>query len=170
MYILSYIMYGYYDIMEAIRMTQPTKRAFFSLLIWGIVTAAFIPVFFSGGGPAAYVQDKLKFVLVAVLFGTGYISYFIMMYLTGTKGSKGTVVKDERDEHIQRRSSGAALILVLAYVFLLCITLYEIYRESECVPVGWMWFLGYTSVFWGYITHSAIALVLHKRMSGYAES
>ncbi len=151
-------------------MTQPTKRALFSLIIWGIVTVAFIPIFFSGGGPAAYVQDKLKFVLVAVLFGTGYISYFIMMYLTGTRRGKGTVVKDERDEHIQRRSSGVALIFVLCFVFVLCITLYEIYRESECVPVGWMWFLGYTSVFWAYITHSAAALVFHSRMSGHGES
>ena len=151
-------------------MTQQTKRAFFSLIIWGIVTAAFIPLFFSGGGPAAYVQDKLKLALMAVLFGTGYISFFIMMYLTGNRGSKGTIVKDERDEYIRRRSSGTALILVLAYVFFLCITLYEIYRESECVPVGWMWFLGYTSIFLGYITHSAAALIIHSRISGHGES
>lgn len=151
-------------------MTQPIKRALFSLIIWGIVTVIFIPVFFSGGGPAAYVQDKLKFVLVAVLFGTGYIFYFLMMYLTGKRSGKGRIVRDERDEHIQRHSSGTALILVLAYVFISCITLYEIYRESECVPVGWMWYLGYTTVFWGYITHSAAALVLHSRMMSHGES
>ena len=163
-------MYGYYDIMEAIRMTQPTKRAFFSLLIWGIVTVAFIPIFFSRGGPLTYVQDKSRFVFAAILFATGYLSYFIMMFLTKAKDRTDKIVKDERDEHIQRRSSGTALILVLVYVFSLCISLYEIYRESECVPVGWMWFLGYTSVFWGYISHSALGLILHSRMSGHGES
>ncbi|MGD8534223.1 MAG: DUF2178 domain-containing protein [Candidatus Aminicenantes bacterium] len=151
-------------------MTQPTKQALFTLIIWGIVTAAFIPIFFSRGGPATYAQDKPRFVFVAILFAAGYLSYFIMMFLTRTKGRTDKIVKDERDEHIQRRSSGAALILVLIYVFFLCITLYETYRESQCVPVGWMWFLGYTSVFWGYISHSALGLFLHSRMVGRGES
>lgn len=151
-------------------MTQPTKRALFTLIIWGIVTAAFIPIFFSRGGPPTYAQDKPRFVFVAILFAAGYLSYFIMMFLTRAKDRKDRIVKDERDEHIQRQSCGVALILVLVYVFFLCITLYEIYRESECVPVGWMWFLGYTSVFWGYISHSALGLVLHSRMVGRGES
>ena len=151
-------------------MTQPTKRALFTLIIWGIVTAAFIPIFFSRGGPPTYAQDKSRFVFVAILFAAGYLSYFIMMFLTRAKDRKDRIVKDERDEHIQRQSCGVALILVLVYVFFLCITLYEIYRESECVPVGWMWFLGYTSVFWGYISHSALGLVLHSRMVGRGQS
>ncbi len=167
---LVYIMYDYFVIKEADRMTQPTKRALFTLIIWGMVTVAFIPIFFSRGGPSTYVQDKSRFVSVAILFAAGYLSYFIMMYLTRIKVREDKIVKDERDEHIQRQGSGIALILVLIYVFFLCITLYEIYRQSECVPVGWMWFLGYTSVFWGYISHSALGLVLHMRMVGRGES
>lgn len=151
-------------------MTQPTKQALFTLLIWAIVTAAFLPIFFSRGGPATYAQDKSRFVSVAILFAAGYLSYFLMMFLTRAKDRTEKIVKDERDEHIQRQSSGAALILVLIYVFSLCIILYEIYRQSECVPVGWMWFLGYTSIFWGYISHSALGLVLHSRMVGRGES
>ncbi len=163
-------MYDYFVIMEADRMTQPTKRALFTLIIWGMVTAAFIPIFFSRGGPPTYAQDKPRFVFVAILFAAGYLSYFIMMFLTRAKDKTATIVKDERDEHIQRHSSGTALILVLVYVFFLCIALYEIYRESECVPVGWMWFLGYTSVFWGYISHSTLGLILHLRMVSRGES
>jgi threonine/homoserine/homoserine lactone efflux protein len=151
-------------------MTQPTKQALFTLIIWGIVTVAFIPIFFSRGGPLTYAQDKPRFVFVAILFGVGYISYLTMMFLTRSKGRADRIVRDERDEHIQRQSSGVALILVLVYVFFLCITLYEIYRESGCVPVSWMWFLGYTSVFWGYISNSALGLVLHSRMVGRGES
>jgi len=163
-------MYDFFDIMEVSRMTQPMKQALISLIIWGTVTAAFIPIFFSRGGPATYVQDKPRFVFVAALFGIGYIAYFIMLFLTRAKDRKDTVVKDERDEYISRRSSGAALIFVLCFVFILCITLYEIYRESECIPVGWMWFLGYTSIFWAYIIHSAVTLVFHSRMSGHGET
>ncbi len=163
-------MYSYYDIMEENRMTQPMKQALISLVIWGFVTAAFIPIFFSRGGPATYAQDKPRFVFVAALFGIGYIAYFTMLFLTRAKTRKDTVVKDERDEYISRRSCGAALIFVLCFVFILCITLYELYRETGCVPVGWMWFLGYMSIFWAYITHSAVALVFHSRMSGHGET
>ena len=151
-------------------MTQPTKQALFTLIIWGIVTAAFIPIFFSRGGPLTYAQDKPRFVFVAILFGAGYLSYLTMMFLTRPRGRTDKIVRDERDEHIQGQSSGVALILVLVYVFFLCITLYEIYRESGCVPVGWMWFLGYTTVFWGYISNSALGLVLHSRMVGRGKS
>lgn len=151
-------------------MTQPTKQALFTLIIWGIVTVAFIPIFFSRGGPSTYAHDKPRFVFVALLFAAGYISYFIMMFLTRARGRTDRIVRDERDEHIRRQSSGVALILVLVYVFFLCITLYEIYRESGCVPTGWMWFLGYTTVFWGYISNSALGLVLHTRMVGRGES
>jgi len=69
---------------------------------------------------------------------------------------------DERDMLISRKASETSMIIVIIYVFLTCIILYTLYEDTNSVPRGWMWFLGYTCILTTYISNSAINLILYK--------
>lgn len=144
-------------------MTQSKKRAIWALTIWGIVLILFVAVFFSRGGPSTYVRDTFKRNTVGVFFAAGYISFGFMRFLTRVKSGGAHVVRDERDERIDRRANLAALFVVLCFVFFTCIGLYDFYQDGGLVLVGWMWFLAYTSVFLSYISGSIATLVLHAK-------
>ena len=67
-------------------MSQEQRRSTYNLIIWGIVAILFIPIFFSNGGANTWGYDKYRRTIVAVIFGIGYILFFVMLFLTKTKG------------------------------------------------------------------------------------
>lgn len=149
-------------------MTQSTKRAAGKAVIWSLVLAAFIAIFFGWGGPGTFAHDKGRIVAVAILFGAGFAAFFIMMGLTGsTKG--GPIIRDERDERHESKAGGIALTVVLVYVYILSIALWAIFQDSGTVPAGWMWFMGYSTVFIGMISHGLFTLLLASGKVGNGE-
>ena len=151
-------------------MTQTERRAILTLVIWGLVAGGFAALFLCNGGPATFGGDKGRIVTTAILVGTGFIAYFIMLYLTRSRSGATRVIVDERDDRIASLASGATLIVVLATVYLACIVLWEVYRDGGCVPVGWMWFLGYAAAMLGYLTHATATLLLCRGMSVHGQS
>ena len=154
-------------------MTQLKKRALWSLMIWGAVLIAVAIIFFSGGGPTAFLEGEGKTALTRVFVSIGFVSYFSMLFLTRIRTSGEPLVKDERDELIEKRSYSIGFYTLLAYVFLLSSFLYGFYKgihEIKLISVGWMWFLALSSVFLGFISNAIATLVLDARMSGHGES
>jgi len=143
-------------------MTQSQKRAAFTLAIWTLVAGGFAALFFGGGGPATFGVEKGRIVSTAVLIGVGFAVYFAMLFFTRSRAGGARVIVDERDESIARRANGGTLVVVLAVVFLACIGLWEAYGEGGCVPVGWLWFLGYAAAMLGYLTHAVATLALYR--------
>jgi hypothetical protein len=93
-----------------------------------------------------------------------------MLFLTRIRPGDHAVGRDERDEEIQKRANATAFLLVLVYVFVLSIVLWEKYQGRGFVPVGWMWFLAYSTSFAAFISSSVIALILESRASGHGQS
>jgi len=154
-------------------MTQLKKRALWSLLIWSAVLIAVIIIFFSGGGPTAFLEGESKNTLSRVFVSIGFIFYFSMLFLTRIRTTGEPLVKDERDELIAKRSYSIGFHTLLVYVFLVCSFLYGFYKgihEIKLISVGWMWFLALSSVFLGFISNAIATLVLDARMSGHGES
>lgn len=150
-------------------MTQAKKRAIFTFLIWGAVMASFSFIFFRGGGPEQYVLEKWRRVAGAAIIAFGYLSYGLMLFLTRIRRGTRTVATDERDEDIKRRANATAFVVVLLYVFALSIVLWERNQGSGFVPVGWMWFLAYSTSFAAFISSSVIALILESKASADAQ-
>ena len=150
-------------------MTGLQKRSFYDFIISVVFLTGLTVLFFSGGGAETYVQDTTRKILVAVLLALGYLLLFLVMFLVRLKSKDKTTLMDERDERIARQALGTAFIVFAIYVFLMCISLYEIYNRSEVMPVGWMWFLAYSSGFIAILSRAIITLVLYKRMSGHGE-
>ena len=154
-------------------MTQLKKRALWSLLIWGVVLTAIVIIFFSGGGPTAFLEGESKNTLTRVCMTIGFIFYFSMLFLTRIRPGGEPLVKDERDELIEKRSYSIGFHTLLSYVFLLCSFLYGYYKGIhgiKLISVGWMWFLALTSLFLGLISNAIATLVLDARMSGHGKS
>jgi len=150
-------------------MTGLQKRSFYDLFISAFFLTGLMVVFFSGGGAETYVQDMTRKILVAVLLGLGYLCLFLVLFLVRIKSKDKKILMDERDERIARQAIGTAFVVLGIYVFLMCIGLYEAYYKSEVMPVGWMWFLAYSSGFIAVLSRSITILILYKRMSGHGE-
>jgi len=137
------------------------KRSLYSLLIWGTVALVFVPLFFINGGAATWGLDKTRIIITTSFILAGFILFFLMLVLTRKKNTGG-IERDERDMLISRKASEISLAIVMGYIFFTCIILYSIYGETNSVPRGWMWFLAYTCFFTGYISNSAISLILYR--------
>jgi uncharacterized membrane protein len=142
-------------------MSKNQKRSLYSLIIWSTVTIIFIPLFFIGGGPRTWVLDDNRFIISTSVLVAGYILFFIMTSLMGKK-KIDVIERDERDVLISRKASEITLNIIQGYVFIACIILYIIYNKNNSIPAGWMWFLGYTCIFTGYISYSAVSLILYN--------
>jgi uncharacterized membrane protein len=147
-------------------MTQTEKRSVFILVIWGLVACGVAAAFFGGGGPRSFGADQGRIVATAVVLGFGFGAFFLMLYLTRSRPGVTPLVVDERDETIAARAGVITLVVVLSSVYLTCIVLWELHRGAGCVPVGWLWFLGYGAVICTYLCHATVTLVLNHRTGG----
>jgi len=154
-------------------MTLLKKRAIWGLLIWGIVSTAIIIIFFSKGGAATFLQGETRVTLTRAFWTGGMICYFLMMILTRTRSGAKSLIKDERDELIEKRAYLTGFAISLTYNFLFCMFLYwfyKVYQNSKLMPTGWVWFLGLSSVSIVLVSHSIATYILDARMGGHGES
>jgi|GEM_PF-559592 len=154
-------------------MTQLKKRAIWGLLIWGVALVAAYVIFFLGGGPQTFLDNDTRVELTRVVFTLGFISYFLLLILTRIKSDRKTLIKDERDELISKRAFSTGFYSLMIYVFFLCLALYAYYKvhlNNVDMPVGWVWLLGITTYFMGFVSHAIATLVLYARMSGHGQS
>jgi uncharacterized membrane protein len=150
-------------------MTQSQKRAVFTLVIWGLVACCFAAVFFGSGGPATFGMDRGRIVTTAILIGIGFTAYFIMLFFTRSRPGATRVVADERDLRIASRANGSTVIGVVVVGALACCGRWSAYQAGGCVPVGWLWFLGYAAAMLGYLTHATATLMLNRGMGDHGQ-
>jgi hypothetical protein len=154
-------------------MMQLKKRAIWGLLIWGAALIAAYVIFFLEGGPQTFLDSDKRVDLTRAVFTVGFLSYFLMLILTRIKSDRKTLMKDERDEIISKRAYSTGFYSLMSYVFFLCVALYAYYKvhlNGVDMPVGWVWLLGITTYFMGFVSHAIATLVLYTRMSGHGES
>jgi hypothetical protein len=151
-------------------MSQQRKRAYLTLVIWSIVAAGFAALFFFRGGPDTFYDQDERVILNAGFILAGWVAYGLMLYLTRAKSGGPTVIRDERDEAVGARANAVALVIVLMYVFLTCIVIKEAYGTRGSVPLAWMWFLAYSSVFVGFVSASLLTLILDVMMFRHGQS
>ena len=148
-------------------MSQARRRVVFNLIIWGVVGLSFLTFFVIGGGPASFVSDRWRILLTAVAVLTGFLATAGMLWQTRVRA--GPILCDERDVRVARRANGAALIITLVYVYVLSLVLFEMHHDGALVPVGWMYFLAYSTVIVGSFAHALATLVTDSALGGHAE-
>ncbi|MGB2906434.1 MAG: hypothetical protein WBB73_05005 [Candidatus Aminicenantaceae bacterium] len=149
-------------------MTLMKKRAIGSLVIWSAVITATFLVFFSGGGPSAFLEGDKKVELTRIAITVGYLLYFALLILTRSRSRK-TILTDERDEQTFRKAYTISFHALLYYTFLFGASLYLYYRlhlSAALMPVGWIWILAISALCVGFISNAAAVLIFDARTSG----
>ncbi len=127
-------------------MSTLRRNAIVESIGWFIVLITFFPIFFSNGGAEEFIKNETKRNITANIFLFGYCIHFLILWLTHRKKKLVKIVFDERDKETQRIANNIAFIFTLLYVFLLSIVLYDSFFKSEYIPVGYMWFVGYSTI------------------------
>lgn len=156
--------------LEEAEMTQLRKRAMWIVAIWTIVAAGFLATFFLYGGVETFADDKARVLQGAIFLAGGVFGTPIMLFLTRAHPGTEHMVCDERDDRLARKANLIGLTAVALYVFLVCISLWETYREPGAVPVGWMWFLAYSTMIFVHLSTAITQLILDLGNFGDAES
>ena len=142
-------------------MSKRSRNALLEGITWTIVLSGFLIIFFQGESVLEWGEDRTRIAISAILFAVGFILHFYFLF------SNGKELFDERDKEIQYRSTTYTLIFSMMYVFILAITLFTIYEDSNYVPVAWLWFLAYTSLFITFIFGNFIYYIVDRKGIAY---
>jgi hypothetical protein len=150
-------------------MTLWRKRALAGSIIWSVVAAGFVISFLSGDGPSGFIKGNARRNIGAGFLAAGIAAHFIVRHLTRRPRKSERVLVDERDESIMRRASEWAFFILALFVFLFSIGLHDAFRSQGSVPIGWLWFLAYSSWILAHCSQSVAALILYHGKSGRGE-
>ena len=144
-------------------MTLWLKRAVVSSASWMTVAVIYLFAAFAGDGPAGLEKGEGRRNLIAVCLGVGIVSHLALFHLTRERKDSERVLVDERDREVRRQASHVAFIVTAVAVFLGCIVLDDRFQASGCVPVGWVWFLGYGGWILAYLAEALATVVCYGR-------
>lgn len=143
-------------------MTQLQKRAWATLLIWGAAGLVFFTMFFMGAAASDYVGSGSRFIVSNAAIAAAYILYFLAMFMTRAEAGSSNV-SDERDVQTQFKAIQASFIVFLVYAYVLALILWELYRDSEMLPIAYMWFFAYSLVILAFVVSSGATLFMDRR-------
>jgi uncharacterized membrane protein len=140
-----------------------------TIAIWMVAAIGFLATVFTNGGPATYADDSQRRLIGGIFLAFGIFGMPFLRLLTRNKSSADHVVRDERDEKIDAKATRVGMIIVMLSVFLGSIALWEAYQDPGCVPVGWLWVLGYSALILSHLAPAIISLLLDIGVLRYAE-
>jgi hypothetical protein len=129
------------------------------VIIWSIVAIMMVAVFAQPGTMVNWGDDKLKTLLLAILVFLGYGSDLSFRFYARSK--RWGYKQDERDININIKAVNIGMIALILYVYVFSIMLYARYETAGLLPVGWMWFLGYSSIVLANISIRLASLLLY---------
>lgn len=123
----------------------------------------FIVLFFVLKDVDQWQENQLFRLLSAILLFVGGVIQILLL-------SKDKVEPlDERTQLIQYRTSSVSVIGILLYVYALVMTLYISYEFEVGLPVAWLWFIAYTTIFVAFMLHSGLYLLFEHKGVGYED-
>ncbi len=125
-------------------MSNAMKSNIFHTISWGVTAIGIIIIFSLPNTIYAWGENRLKTILLALLFLFGFAVDLIIRINERTK--KYGYKKDERDRTIQMEAVFKSFVSILLYIFILSIVLYITHEKAGMIPVGWVWFIAYSTV------------------------
>ncbi|MCP4571327.1 MAG: DUF2178 domain-containing protein [bacterium] len=145
------------------------KRAVFAAVLWSIVATAFLISSCLDDGPRGMVNDEPRRNAAACFLAFGIITHLVVSWITRDRRDSPCVLVDERDKIIAQRASQVAFTFTAIVAFLACLILDEVFETPGLVPVGWVWFLGYSAWIFPFLLQALVSVVLYTRTASHAE-
>jgi hypothetical protein len=133
------------------------------------VALGFLLCAFTDGGPGALVHGSPPRNTIAAILVLGVLGSVLVRYLTRERSGSDLTLVDERDQTIARQAAMGAFIGTALFVFVFCIGLDDYFEEIGSVPVGWVWFVAYSSWILAYLTQAIVSLILYTGIGARAE-
>lgn len=125
-------------------MSKAMKSNVIHTIMWALVAVGLIIIFSLPDTINNWGDNRIKTLLLAILFLLGFGTDFVLRL--AEKSQKHGYKKDERDRTIQLEAVFKAFVVLLLYIFILAIVLYLVYENAGVMPIGWVWFLAYSTV------------------------
>lgn len=125
-------------------MSKLVKTTVVHVVAWSIAAIGMGIIFCLPRTIADWGDDRIKTILLALLFIAGLIiDLFLRIY---ERSKKHGFIRDERDHYMQRKAGSAGFIITVLYIFILSISLYIKYENIGIMPIGWVWFIAYSTI------------------------
>lgn len=142
-------------------MSKSMKFTIVQITAWSIVAISMVCIFTNEGTIEQWGDNRTKTILLALLFLGGYATSFILSILEKTK--RWGFKRDERDKMIQMQAMSVGFIAALLYVFIVSISLYAAYESRGTMPVGWVWFIAYSTIVIANLSVTIPTLLLYRK-------
>ena len=125
-------------------MSKLMKLNIMHTFVWSVVTIGVAIIFGMRGTVQSWGDEPAKVAITAALFAAAFIIDAFLRI--SEKSKKHNIIKDERDDTIQLQAVFKSFAVVLLYIFALCVVLYLKYENQGYAPVGWLWFMAYSTI------------------------
>ncbi|MDM8533772.1 hypothetical protein QUF55_03610 [Clostridiaceae bacterium HSG29] len=141
-------------------MSKQMKYSVFHLILWSIVGILFLIIFISQDAINNWGDNKIKSIMLALLFIFGFGGEYILRFIFRKKPNM--IIRDERDDKILAKALGSSFVGTILYIYLISISLYIRYEQSGFVPVGWLWFIAYSLIVIANIFTSIFSIIFYR--------
>lgn len=125
-------------------MSKLVKTTVVHVVAWSIAAIGIVIIFALPRTITDWGDNRLKTLLLALLIAAGLgVDLFLRIY---ERSKKHGFMRDERDHYMQRKAVSAGFLITILYIFILSISLYMKYNSLETMPVGWVWFIAYSTI------------------------
>ncbi len=145
-------------------MSKLMKINIIQVVSWSIVAIGVLIIFSLLGTIEQWGDNRIKTILLALLFLLGYtLDFGLRMY---EKSKKWGFRRDERDRVIQSEAMSVGFVILVLYIFILSIFLYTKYETDGFMPIGWVWLIAYSTVVVANLSVGVSSLLLYRKQ-GY---
>lgn len=125
-------------------MSKLVKTTVVHIIVWSIAAIGMVIIFTLPRTITDWGDNRIKTVLLALLFAAGLgVDLYLRIY---ERSKKHGFTRDERDHYMQRKAVSAGFLITILYIFILSISLYIKYESLGTMPVGWVWFIAYSTI------------------------
>jgi len=142
------------------------RQAIILSTVWSAAAVVLFLVIFAGGGVEAFAGSSLKVALATAGYMVALIVQVTFTFRNRRRRRGGIVVRDELDDEVQKRASLAALSIVMAFIYVLGVVLWEVFREAGSIPVGWAYVVAISVIIVGSLAHAVATLLIHRSLYG----
>lgn len=142
-------------------MSKLVKTTVIHVVVWSIAAIGMVIIFTLPRTITDWGDNRLATVLLAVLIAAGLgVDLFLRIY---QRSKKHGFMRDERDHYMQGKAVSAGFLITILYIFILSISLYIKYENLGTMPVGWVWFIAYSTIIAANLSIGMCSLLYYRK-------
>ena len=144
-------------------MSYKTKFSMINGGIWLILFVIFSIIFFSNTFPTVIPISNYRTAIVVILMLANISNVFLVFFL------KNKEKTDERNNQLSLLSANITMFVVVIILITSCLLLYFIYRDNESLPISFLWYIAFSTMFITNIVLNLSYVAISFKGAGYED-